>query len=118
MSEHKHARSTAEHREALGVPPHDDSANLPIGVQRQPSVGDTVHYMSHGSPVQPDGTQRYLPECRAAIITAVEDPAGEAGGGIVSLTVFNPEGLHFNHGVSLVYAEYRTGGTWHWRENE
>ena len=82
----------------------------------QPSVGRVVHYCSHGSPVQPDGTQKYLPECRAAIVTAVEDPAGQAGGGIVSLTVFNPEGLHFNHGISHVDAEHRVGGTWHWCE--
>jgi hypothetical protein len=82
----------------------------------QPSVGRIVHYCSHGSPVQPDGTQQYKPECRAAIITAVEDPAGQAGGGIVSLAVLNPEGMFFKGGVSYVHAEHVTGGSWHWPE--
>jgi len=35
---------------------------------QQPSVGRIVHYVSHGTPVQPDETQAYPSVCRAAII--------------------------------------------------
>lgn len=81
-----------------------------------PSVGRIVHYVSHGTPVREDGSQAYTAQCRAAIITEVEDPAGEAGGGIVSLAVFNPTGQFFNQGVSHVDREHMAGGTWHWPE--
>lgn len=81
-----------------------------------PSVGRVVHYVAHGTPVREDGTQAYPPACRAAIITAVKDPAGDAGGGIVDLCVLNPTGLFFNQDVSYVHAGHRVGGTWHWPE--
>lgn len=81
-----------------------------------PTVGGIVHYVSHGTPLRPDGTQAYTAQCRAAIVTAVEDPAGPAGGGIVSLCVLNPTGLFFNDGVSHVDAEHLIGGSWHWPE--
>src|SRR5690606_40282767 len=58
------------------------------------SVGRIVHYTSLGSAPQ-DGVQQYPSQCRAAIVTAVTS----VGQGIVSLTVFNPEGLQFAHGV-------------------
>lgn len=79
--------------------------------QQRPSVGRIVHYVSYGTP-----GGEYTSQCRAAIVTAVEDPAGEAGGGIVSLAVLNPEGFFFNRGVSHVDAEHHVGGTWHWPE--
>jgi hypothetical protein len=79
--------------------------------QQQPSIGRTVHYQSFGTP-----GGEYGSECRAAVITAVKDPAGEAGGGIVDLCVLNPTGLFFNQDVSHVNAEHCVGGTWHWPE--
>lgn len=77
---------------------------------RQPSVGRDVHYVSEGSPLREDGTQKYTSECRAAKITAVsaDDPSK------VRLVVFNPEGLHFN--TAQHDQESHTGGTWHWPE--
>lgn len=90
----------------------------------QPSVGRVVHYVSHGSPVQPDGTQRYAPECRAAIIAGVPKhleeepldgcPNGTDGNWLADLTVFNPTGLFFN---TCAQDEHEhLGGTWHWPE--
>ena len=88
-----------------------------------PSVGRIVHYVSHGSPVRPDGTQAYSSECRAAVITEVVR-------GDIGLCVLNPTGQFFSRGVEhgapnggfmggttklcggLDYA----GGTWHWPE--
>lgn len=78
-----------------------------------PRVNQDVHYVSHGTPLRPDGSQAYPATCRAAKVTAVEDPAGAAGEGIVSLTVFNPDGWFCDKGVSHVYAYRMAGGTWH-----
>ncbi|MER5677343.1 hypothetical protein ABT081_10440 [Streptomyces sp. NPDC002238] len=83
--------------------------------QQQPSVGRIVHYVSQGSPVLDDGSQRYPSVRRAAIVTAVEDVLGEDLR--VSLAVLNPTGLHFDQ--SVPYAEPGVdlvGGTWHWPE--
>jgi hypothetical protein len=38
-----------------------------------PSVGRVVHYVSHGTPVQEDGTQVFTSQCRAAVVTEVTD---------------------------------------------
>ncbi|HKO19807.1 MAG TPA: hypothetical protein VJU82_13060 [Acidobacteriaceae bacterium] len=38
------------------------------------SVDRIVHYVSHGTPPRADGSEAYISECRAAIITAVPDP--------------------------------------------
>lgn len=80
------------------------------------SVGRIVHYTSLGSAPQ-DGLQKYPPKCRAAIVTDVEDVAG----GLVSLTVFNPDGDHRPKSVSfdvegLHLNGQSTPGTWHWPE--
>lgn len=86
---------------------------------QKPSVGRIVHYVSHGTPVQPDGTQAFTSEPRAAIITAVHNDT------CVDLCVLNPTGLFFNtsvlfHDGDAEHADatpeqpvYR-GGTWHW----
>lgn len=80
------------------------------------SVGRIVHYTSLGSAPQ-DGVQQYPSQCRAAIVTAVTSVSQ----GIVSLTVFNPEGLQFAHGVpfdaeKLALNGSATPGSWHWPE--
>lgn len=86
----------------------------------KPSVGRIVHYVAYGSPIQPDGTQKFKPEHRAAIITAVSacencDEAGETYEPKVSICVFNPTGLFF-HADCPHDEEGKLGGTWHWPE--
>jgi hypothetical protein len=89
-----------------------------------PSVGRIVHYTSHGTP---DGT--YGKECRAAIITDVDDYQPRNPGevlhiGHVGLAVLNPTGMFFNRAVLQEEIDDkiepgpsgRTGGTWHWPE--
>lgn len=71
---------------------------------QQPSVGRIVHYVSHGTPTQPDGTQAYTSVCRAAIVTAVDSyqppqDTDEVFVGHVDLCVLNPEGMFFNRGA-------------------
>lgn len=83
-------------------------------------VGDIVHYMSHGSPVRPDGTQQYESECRAAIVTEV--PYIKDTPDALHLCVLSPEGMFFAQGIPHdPYAKVctsrnqweRRGGTWH-----
>ena len=88
-----------------------------------PSVGSIVHYVSHGSPVLPDGTQKYLPECRAAIITEVGDyppDAPESARGNVAvpvgLCVLNPTGQFFLQGAMQSQLGHERG-SWHWPES-
>lgn len=87
-----------------------------------PTIGRIVHYTSYGTPGGEHGK-----ECRAAVITAVDEyQSSEDGGfvGHVDLCVLNPMGLFFNRGVHQeVPADEiepgpsgRTGGTWHWPE--
>lgn len=77
-----------------------------------PTVGRVVHYVSHGTPVRPDGTQEFTSQPRAAIITSAVESDGAY---IVSLAVLNPTGMFFNEDVP--YDESGTvGGTWHWPE--
>ncbi|MFC8466018.1 hypothetical protein [Streptomyces sp. NPDC057250] len=93
--------------------------------QPAPSIGRTVHYVSHGTPYRPDGTQEYVATCRAAIVTEVnaEEPYQ------VGLSVLNPEGLFFrplSAGGCFLYqpddtgcslpSNARLGGSWHWPE--
>lgn len=76
-------------------------------------VGDRVVYMSHGSPVLSDGTQKYKPEPRAAIVTAVPEWPGLAPRRL-SLCVLNPTGMFFD--LDVPYSGGREGGTWHERD--
>jgi hypothetical protein len=77
-------------------------------MSQQPSVGRIVHYQSYGTP-----GGEYLPEPRAAIITAASPRTGM----FVSLAVLNPTGVHFNHGPDddgVPFAEEPTPGHWNW----
>ena len=80
----------------------------------QPTVGQIVHYVSHGSPVLEDGTQKYKSVCRAAIVTG--DPvAGFMDALVTPLAVFNPEGMFFQ-ACYVDHSDAPKGGTWHWPE--
>ncbi|ANA85381.1 hypothetical protein SEA_PHLOP_77 [Gordonia phage Phlop] len=76
---------------------------------QQPTVGRIVHYQSYGTP-----GGEYLPEPRAAIVTAVDDSYGtsEDPETRVSLCVVNPTGLFFKE--NLPFAETPTPGHWNW----
>lgn len=76
----------------------------------RPTIGRVVHYLSHGSPVLPDGTQAYRSRCRAAVVTDL----GKDG---ISLAVLNPTGMFFDESVPADSFRSR-GGTWHWPERE
>lgn len=80
----------------------------------QPTVGRIVHYVSHGSPILEDGTQKYKSVCRAAIVTGEPVP-GFMDASITPLAVLNPEGMFFQ----ACYEDgpdNPKGGTWHWPE--
>lgn len=84
--------------------------------QQQPSAGRIVHYVSHGTPVRPDGSQTYTSQCRAAIVTTVTDDPE-----IVGLAVLNPTDMFFHEAVGHLEPEEpadiaHLGGTWHWPE--
>lgn len=90
--------------------------SLEPGPRVKPTVGRTVHYVSHGTPVREDGTQAFTKQCRAAIVTEVlGDP--EAADTMVNLAVFNPQGLFFDH-ATMHSEDVHDGGTWHWPEHE
>lgn len=87
-----------------------------------PSIGRIVHYVSHGTPVRPDGTQAFHAECRAAVITEVGDyPEGisEADRSNIAvpvgLAVLNPTGMFFQRGAMQSELGHE-GGSWHWPE--
>lgn len=83
--------------------------------RKQPAVGRVVHYVSHGSPVREDGTQRYHSVCRAAIITELAHPErDDRSAEDVVLCVLNPTGIFF--GTSAHDEVTMAGGTWHWPE--
>lgn len=75
-------------------------------------VGDTVHYVSYGTP-----NGEYVAQCRAAIITEVLEDSDKLGRGEpVSLAVINPTGFFFKDCRHSEGAQ--TGGTWHYKEHE
>lgn len=106
-------------------------------MSQKPSIGQTVHYVSHGTP-----GGEYPSVCRAAIITELTGDPDHPDQ--VGLAVLNPEGVHFNrtvdrheggetpgdpdcsskesHGNPFRYCAcgwmeaVRRGGTWHWPE--
>jgi len=81
----------------------------------KPTVGRIVHYASHGTPLRGDGSQAYVSECRAAVITEV--PEGVEDPQTVGLCVLNPTGMFFNRTVPYHDGgEAHAGGSWHWPE--
>lgn len=118
--------ASSEHELVLKVIPDMTEVDAEVARRQQPSVGRVVHYVSHGSPVRPDGTQAYTSECRAAIITAVRDmetvPEHEVP--YVDLCVLNPTGFFFNQQVlfdewdstDVLPGAQPQGCTWHWPE--
>lgn len=97
-----------------------------------PSVGRIVHYVSEGSPVLPDGSQKYLSRCVAALISELPFVASESEPEqVIGLAVVNPTGVFFrplsdggcryDEGEDVQLLSSRTcggrlyrGGTWHW----
>ncbi|HEX3778526.1 MAG TPA: hypothetical protein VHX38_02585 [Pseudonocardiaceae bacterium] len=84
-----------------------------------------VHYVAHGTPVQPDGGQAFTSQCRAAVVAEVYP---QQGGGLLSggeiqeyepamcaLVVLNPTGMFFNDAQQD--EDDRAGGTWHFPDN-
>jgi len=80
---------------------------------QQPSIGRIVHYVSHGTPQQSDGTQAYTSQCRAAIITELAQP--EEDSDVIGVAVLNPTGMFFNR-AAYDGSDNPDGGTWHWPE--
>lgn len=77
-----------------------------------PSVGRIVHYVSHGTPIRPDGSQAFPGVCRSAVITEVD------GTDTVGLCAINPTGFFF-HSIAdggSKHSANHEGGTWHWPE--
>lgn len=66
---------------------------------QKPSVGRIVLYKAHGSPVLPDGTQKYPSIHRAAIITAVHKDEESTNVTSVDVCVLNPEGFFFKQNL-------------------
>jgi hypothetical protein len=75
-------------------------------MSQTPSIGRIVHYHSYGTP-----GGEYLPEPRAAIVTALppEDIGMWTG---ISLCILNPTGMFFNSDVK--YSEDPKPGCWSW----
>lgn len=76
----------------------------------EPTVGRIVHYVSEGSPVMSDGTQKYPSLCRAAVVTQVA-PGNPT---LLGLCVLNPSGVFFH--VAVPQDAGSVPGTWHWPE--
>lgn len=72
-----------------------------------PSIGRVVHYHSYGTP-----GGEYLPEPRAAIVTAIELVAENPDAYTASLCVLNPTGMFFKEDVE--FTETPTPGHWSW----
>jgi hypothetical protein len=79
----------------------------------KPTIGRIVHYLNHGSPVLPDGSQKYKPECRAAIVT--QNILGFMDSELTGMAVLNPSGLFFEFGCPQDESK-SIGGSWHWPE--
>lgn len=85
-------------------------------MERKPRIGDTVHYVSYGTP-----NGEFPKACRAALVTEMEFVPRSLGGDRVGLAVFNPTGI-FLHSIAAggcaQNEEYQTGGSWHWPDHD
>lgn len=83
---------------------------------QQPTKGRIVHYVAHGTPVRPDGSQAFRSECVVAIVTGVADPDGSDDDlQRVHLFVISDKGVHFQRDIPLSdHRAHQNGGTWHW----
>lgn len=70
----------------------------------KPSIGRIVHYQSYGTP-----GGEYLPEPRAAVITAIHGDSGAVG-----LCILNPTGMFFNEVVEHAQDDKPVPGRWNW----
>ena len=76
-------------------------------MSQTPSIGRIVHYHSYGTP-----GGEYLPEPRAAVVTAVKLAEVEGGLHQASLCILNPTGMFFAQDV--YYHPDPTPGCWTW----
>lgn len=76
-------------------------------MNQKPSIGRIVHYQSYGTP-----GGEYLPEPRAAVITAVHAPVAGDAEEVVCLAILNPTGMFFTNGVR--YSDDPKAGHWNW----
>lgn len=74
---------------------------------QKPSIGCIVHYQSYGTP-----GGEYLPQPRAAIVTAIYPDSSDSANFKIDAAVVNPTGLFFTFG--LPFAEEPTPGHWNW----
>jgi hypothetical protein len=72
-----------------------------------PSIGRIVHYHSYGTP-----GGEYLPQPRAALVTAVDLVAEDPDTYVASLCVLNPTGMFFHQHVE--FSEAPQPGHWSW----
>lgn len=81
------------------APRIDPDARTVVTATAPAKVGDTVHYVSHGTPPDPSGRQAYTVQCRAAIVTEIPD--GVDNPQTIGLCVLNPTGQFFDRSVPL-----------------
>lgn len=75
-----------------------------------PYVVAAVHYVNYGAPTNDPN------ECKASLVTALPEGEQPDGQGVVSLSVFNPDGNILTIRRLVQDEVVHQGGTWHWPE--